>query len=37
MIAMLVGRVILARAVADEAYRREILDAVRRAALDLAE
>lgn len=35
--AMLVGGVILARAVSDEAYRREILDAVRHVALDLAE
>lgn len=33
-IAMLVGGVVLARAVADETYRREILDAVRQAMLD---
>ncbi|OQW58976.1 MAG: hypothetical protein A4S14_19330 [Proteobacteria bacterium SG_bin9] len=36
-IAMLVGGVILARAVEDDAYRSEILDAVRHAALDAAE
>lgn len=35
-IAMLVGGVILARAVSDEAYRREILDAVRQAMLEEA-
>lgn len=36
-VAMLVGGVVLARAVADETYRSEILDAVRHAALDSAE